>query len=115
MTVRELRMVVSSDVGELARVRAFVDRAATMLDTPVARPDLELVPALARAHLQIDAGLQFLLGDLGVEADVIRIRDAALRAAGYVVLRFTEEDLNERPAQVLAEVAAQQLATGVAR
>lgn len=44
-----------------------------------------------------------------------RIRDAALRAAGYVVLRFNEDDLNQRPAMVLAEVAAQQLATGVAR
>ena len=44
-----------------------------------------------------------------------RIRDAALRAAGYTVLRFGEDDLNGRPAQVLAEVAAQQLATGVAR
>jgi very-short-patch-repair endonuclease len=44
-----------------------------------------------------------------------RIRDAALRAAGYVVLRFSEDDLNHRPAKVLAELAAQQLAAGVAR
>jgi very-short-patch-repair endonuclease len=44
-----------------------------------------------------------------------RIRDAALRAAGYVVLRFSEDDLNHRPALVLAELAAQQLAAGVAR
>jgi very-short-patch-repair endonuclease len=44
-----------------------------------------------------------------------RIRDAALRAAGYAVLRFGEDDLNDRPANVLAELAAQQLATGVAR
>ncbi len=43
-----------------------------------------------------------------------RIRDAALRAAGYTVLRFTEDDLNHRPAKVLAELAAQQLAAGVA-
>jgi very-short-patch-repair endonuclease len=43
-----------------------------------------------------------------------RIRDAALRAAGYVVLRFSEDDLNDRPARVLAELAAQQLAAGVA-
>ena len=27
-----------------------------------------------------------------------RIRDAALRAAGYIVLRFAEDDLNFRPA-----------------
>jgi very-short-patch-repair endonuclease len=44
-----------------------------------------------------------------------RIRDAALRAAGYVVLRFSEDDLNDRPGIVLAELAAQQLAAGVAR
>jgi very-short-patch-repair endonuclease len=44
-----------------------------------------------------------------------RIRDAALRAAGYVVLRFSEDDLNHRPAMVLTELAAQQLAAGVAR
>jgi very-short-patch-repair endonuclease len=44
-----------------------------------------------------------------------RIRDAALRAAGYTVLRFGEDDLNERPAMVLAELATQQLAAGVAR
>jgi very-short-patch-repair endonuclease len=44
-----------------------------------------------------------------------RIRDAALRAAGYVVLRFDEDDLNDRPAWLLAELAAQQLAAGVAR
>jgi very-short-patch-repair endonuclease len=31
-----------------------------------------------------------------------RIRDAALRAAGYVVLRFPGVDLNERPAMLLA-------------
>jgi very-short-patch-repair endonuclease len=43
-----------------------------------------------------------------------RIRDAALRAAGYVVLRFSEDDLNDRPGFVLAELAAQQLAAGVA-
>jgi very-short-patch-repair endonuclease len=44
-----------------------------------------------------------------------RIRDASLRAAGYVVLRFSEDDLNQRPAMVLAELAAQQLAASVAR
>ena len=44
-----------------------------------------------------------------------RIRDAALRAAGFVVLRFSEDDLNERPAMLLSEVASQQLAAGVAR
>jgi very-short-patch-repair endonuclease len=44
-----------------------------------------------------------------------RIRDAALRAAGYTVLRFSEDDLNDRPALVLAELATQQLAAGVAR
>ncbi len=38
-----------------------------------------------------------------------RIRDAALRAAGFVVLRFREEDLNERPGWVLAQLAAQEL------
>jgi very-short-patch-repair endonuclease len=35
-----------------------------------------------------------------------RIRDAALRAAGYVVLRFSEDDLNDRPGMVLAALAA---------
>jgi very-short-patch-repair endonuclease len=35
-----------------------------------------------------------------------RIRDAALRAAGYTVLRFDEDDLNQRPAWLLAELAA---------
>ena len=38
-----------------------------------------------------------------------RIRDAALRAAGYAVLRFTEDDVDFRPEQVLAELAAQEL------
>jgi len=57
MTVRELRMVVSSDVGELARVRAFVDRAATMLDTPVARPDLAVATSeLVANAMALDAG-----------------------------------------------------------
>ena len=44
-----------------------------------------------------------------------RIRDAALRAAGYVVLRFSEADLNERAAMVLTELAAQGLAASVPR
>jgi very-short-patch-repair endonuclease len=44
-----------------------------------------------------------------------RIRDAALRAAGFVVLRFREADLNERPEWVLAELAAQDLSARVAR
>ena len=56
-------------------------------------------PPHARARTQVDD----------------RIRDAALRAAGYTVLRFSEDDLNDRPALVLAELAAQQLAAGVAR
>ncbi len=43
-----------------------------------------------------------------------RIRDAALRAAGYTVLRFTEDDVDFRPEKVLAELAAQQLAARVA-
>ncbi|HWK29271.1 MAG TPA: DUF559 domain-containing protein [Solirubrobacter sp.] len=43
-----------------------------------------------------------------------RIRDAALRAAGYVVLRFTEEDLLRRPGWVLAQLAPQKLAGRVA-
>jgi len=44
-----------------------------------------------------------------------RIRDAALRAAGYVVLRFSETDIDERPAWVLRQLAAQQLPRRVAR
>ena len=43
-----------------------------------------------------------------------RIRDAALRAAGYIVLRFTEDDVDFRPEKVLAELAAQQLPARVA-
>jgi very-short-patch-repair endonuclease len=43
-----------------------------------------------------------------------RIRDAALRAAGYTVLRFAEDDLDVRPAWVLAQLAAQQLPRRVA-
>ena len=43
-----------------------------------------------------------------------RIRDAALRAAGYTVLRVREEDLNLRPARVLEQLAAQQLPRRVA-
>jgi hypothetical protein len=43
-----------------------------------------------------------------------RIKDAALRAAGYTVLRFTEDDVDFRPALVLAELAAQQLPRRVA-
>ncbi len=43
-----------------------------------------------------------------------RIRDAALRAAGYRVLRFTEDDVDLRPEKVLAQLAAEQLAGSVA-
>ena len=43
-----------------------------------------------------------------------RIRDAALRAAGYTVIRFTEDDVDFRPEKVLAELAAQQLPARVA-
>jgi hypothetical protein len=43
-----------------------------------------------------------------------RIKDAALRAAGYTVLRFTEDDVDFRPAWVLAQLAAQQLPRRVA-
>jgi Protein of unknown function (DUF559) len=43
-----------------------------------------------------------------------RIRDAALRAAGYVVIRFTEGDVDFRPEKVLAQLAAQQLPARVA-
>jgi very-short-patch-repair endonuclease len=35
-----------------------------------------------------------------------RARDAALRAAGYTVLRFTEEDVVQRPRTILAALAA---------
>jgi very-short-patch-repair endonuclease len=38
-----------------------------------------------------------------------RIRDAALRAAGFTVVRFSEDDVDQRPHAVLAELAAQQL------
>jgi very-short-patch-repair endonuclease len=44
-----------------------------------------------------------------------RIRDAALRAAGYVVLRFEEADVDSRPGWVLAQLAAQELPARVAR
>jgi very-short-patch-repair endonuclease len=43
-----------------------------------------------------------------------RIKDAALRAAGFVVLRFTEDDIDGRAAWVLAQLAAQQLPRRVA-
>jgi hypothetical protein len=43
-----------------------------------------------------------------------RIQDAVLREHGFVVLRFREEDL-DRPAEVLRQLAAQQLAARVAR
>ena len=43
-----------------------------------------------------------------------RIRDAALRAAGFAVLRFKEADLDERPEWVLAQLAAQELSARVA-
>jgi very-short-patch-repair endonuclease len=33
-----------------------------------------------------------------------RIRDAALRAAGYIVLRFTEDDVEIRPDKILADL-----------
>jgi very-short-patch-repair endonuclease len=39
-----------------------------------------------------------------------RIRDAALRAAGCVVLRFGGHDVDRRPGWVLAQLAAQELA-----
>ncbi len=35
-----------------------------------------------------------------------RIRDAALRAAGYAVLRFSEDDLNHRPDVMVAQLVA---------
>jgi hypothetical protein len=43
-----------------------------------------------------------------------RIQDAVLRANGFVVLRFREEDL-DRPAEVLRQLAAQHLPGRVAR
>jgi hypothetical protein len=43
-----------------------------------------------------------------------RIRDAALRAAGYTVIRFTEDDVDFRPEKVLAQLAAQELPARVA-
>ncbi len=43
-----------------------------------------------------------------------RIQDAVLREHGFVVLRFREPDL-DRPAEVLRQLAAQDLARGVAR
>ncbi len=43
-----------------------------------------------------------------------RIQDAVLRANGFVVLRFREEHL-DRPEEVLRQLAAQDLARGVAR
>jgi anti-sigma regulatory factor (Ser/Thr protein kinase) len=50
-------MVVSSDVAELAGVRAFVDRAATMLGTTVARPDLAVATSeLVANAMALDAG-----------------------------------------------------------
>jgi very-short-patch-repair endonuclease len=42
------------------------------------------------------------------------VKDAALRAAGFVVVRFTEDDVDFRPAFVLAQLAAQQLPARVA-
>jgi very-short-patch-repair endonuclease len=43
-----------------------------------------------------------------------RIEDAALGARGITVLRFTEDDIDRRPAMVLAQLAAQQLSRRVA-
>jgi hypothetical protein len=43
-----------------------------------------------------------------------RIKDAALRAAGYVVVRFGEDDVDFRPETVLAQLAAQQLSRRIA-
>jgi very-short-patch-repair endonuclease len=43
-----------------------------------------------------------------------RIEDAALSARGITVLRFTEGDIDRRPATVLAQLAAQQLPSRVA-
>ena len=44
-----------------------------------------------------------------------RIRDAALKARGITILRFTEDDVKLRPHAVLAELAAQELSRAVAR
>jgi very-short-patch-repair endonuclease len=43
-----------------------------------------------------------------------RIQDAALRARGITVRRFTEDDIDHRPQLVLAQLAAQQLPRRVA-
>jgi very-short-patch-repair endonuclease len=43
-----------------------------------------------------------------------RIKDAALRAAGYTVLRFSEDAIAFEPESVLAQLAAQQLPRRVA-
>src|SRR6478752_7707257 len=57
MSVRELRMVVSSDVGELARVRGFVDLAVTALGTHVNRADLAVASTeLVANAMALDAG-----------------------------------------------------------
>jgi len=57
MTIRELRMVVSSDVAELARVRGFVDRATSLLGSSVARSDLAVATSeLVANAMALDAG-----------------------------------------------------------
>jgi very-short-patch-repair endonuclease len=43
-----------------------------------------------------------------------RLKDAALRAAGYTVLRFSEDSIDFTPERVLAQLAAQQLPARVA-
>ena len=50
-------MVVSSDVSELARVRAFVDRAVKMLELEVARGDLAVATSeLVANAMALEAG-----------------------------------------------------------
>lgn len=57
MTVRELRMMISSDVTELATARGFVDRAVTLLGFEVPRADLAVATSeLVANAVALDAG-----------------------------------------------------------
>jgi anti-sigma regulatory factor (Ser/Thr protein kinase) len=99
-------MVVSSDVAELAGVRAFVDRAATMLGTTVARPDL----AVATSELVANA-MALDAGDVVVSVSAAGITGVRLEVtdAGPGVPKRAEQEAwdpdGHRGLQIIEEIA----------
>jgi hypothetical protein len=110
-----LRLHLSGSAGSRSRLEKRFRRLVTSAGLPAPKINVKV-----NGH-EVDAywpGLCVEIDGVGhrrarTQVDD-RIKDAALRAAGYVVLRFTEDDVDLRPAWVLTQLTAQQLPRRVA-